>query len=301
MLILILIHNIALASVDSELLREVQGKINTCKSLLSTNPRYTERYVKEFGMPDDKAGHFKDLGLWAYNHLDFVCQNFNQISTNSLDRTILLYAEALAGEEAYMIFLDHNVDLAIAGILSADEFDWYWHGRRSFRIVNLVALWYNRPGVSNIVQKLMDYTGRTNYYSRVLSGEEKVEVEEWILFGPESTWPPVRDCLDAYLIAHPNLDLGFEGNWSVPDCQGNEYVALANAMHSDYERVCRVLPMVVSNQTERILLIATGLQGDGSFQTSCLKSLTSLAMSNKISNVELNWFSNQVSQISSQQ
>ena len=295
------VANNGIAETNAELLQQVRGKISTCRTLITDRGEITERYVKEFGMPDDKAGHFKDLGLWASNHLDFVCQNFNQISTNSLDRTILLYAEASAGEEAYMMFLDHNVDLAIAGILSADEFDWYRCGRRSFRIVNLVALWYNRPGVSNIVQKLMNYTGRTNYYSRILSGERKSEVEGWILFGPESTWPPVRECIDAYLIAHPNLNLGSEGNWSVPDCQGNEYVALANAMHSDYERVCRVLPMVVSNQTERILLIATGLQGDGSFQTSCLKSLTSLAMSNKISNVELNWFSNQVSQISSQQ
>ncbi len=290
-----------IAATNAELLRQVREKISMCRTLIIDRGERTERYVKEFGMPNDEAGYFKDLGLWASNHLDFVCQNFNQISTNSLERTILLYAESSVSDECYITFLDQNTNLAIAGILSADELTWYQKGRRNYRVNNLIALWYDHSGVSNIIQKLMDYTGKTNYYSRVLSGEMKREVEEWILFGPESTWPPVRSCLDAYLIAHPNLNLGVEGHWSIPDRQGNEYVALANAMSGDYERVCGVLPMVTSNQTERILLIATGLQGNRTFQISCLESLTCLATSNKISSIELNWFSNQVTRVSSQQ
>jgi hypothetical protein len=48
---------------------------------------------------------------------------------------------------------------------------------------------YDKPGVSNIVHRLMAYTGETNKYEKVLSGEAKVEYlefEQYMADGPES-------------------------------------------------------------------------------------------------------------------
>ena len=53
----------------------------------------------------------------------------------------------------------------------------------------MLAAQYDKPGVSNIVLRLMAYTGETNKYEKVLSGEAKteyLELEQFMADGPES-------------------------------------------------------------------------------------------------------------------
>ena len=170
-----------MASTNDVLLGEAQAKISECRRILSSNPRHTDEYILEFGFPASIDSPMHNLGYWASTHSDFVCQNFNQISTNAIDRILILYAESIIDESSYMTFLNKNVDLALAGTISTNELYYFQFWRKVPARGHLIALRYDQPGVSNVAYKLMTCTGQTNYYSSVLSGAMKKEIEEWIL------------------------------------------------------------------------------------------------------------------------
>jgi hypothetical protein len=170
-----------MASTNNVLLGEARAKISECRRILSNNPRYTDEYILEFGFPASVDSSMRDLGYWASTNSDFVCQNFNLISTNDIDRMLVLYSESIIDEPSYMTFLNKNVDLTLAGTISTNELYYFQFWRKIPARGHLIALQYDQPGVSNIVYKLMTCTGQTNYYSSVLSGAMKKEIEEWIL------------------------------------------------------------------------------------------------------------------------
>ena len=105
------------------------------------------------------------------------------------DEPGLLASTWRLGDDFYLDCLSRNVDLAIAGVITADDLEWYMRGHRTRRLTYMLAAQYDRPGVSNIVLRLMSYTGETNKYEKVLNGEAKTEYlafEQFMAEGPES-------------------------------------------------------------------------------------------------------------------
>ena len=79
--------------------------------------------------------------------------------------------------------------MAISGDIAADDLRWFMKGHRTRRLSYILADRYDSPGVSNIVLRLMTYTGETNKYEKVLSGEAKaeyLEFEQFMADGPEA-------------------------------------------------------------------------------------------------------------------
>lgn len=175
--------------VSSNIVLSVRGKVDNCVAVLPSWPRGCPNYMREFGMPSELKLPENELGISVSNNIDVVYTNFSILATNIVERRLLLASAWRLGDDFYLDCLSRNVDLAIAGVITAEDLEWYMRGHRTRRLTYILAAQYDKPGVSNIVQRLIAYTGETNKYEKVLSGEAKVrylELEQYMADGPES-------------------------------------------------------------------------------------------------------------------
>ena len=167
----------------------VRAQLGNCVSALPTGDRGRPEYMIEFGMPHGLTAPEMGLGLLVSNNIDVVYSNFSSIATTKVEKMLLLASAWRLGDAYYLDCLSRSVDLALAGEISSSELRWFMKGHRTRRLAYILADRYDSPGVSNIVQRLMAYTGETNKYEKVLSGEAKAEhlaFEAFMQNGPES-------------------------------------------------------------------------------------------------------------------
>ena len=175
--------------VTSNILLSVRIKVDNCVAALPDDGRGDPSYMREFGMPGELKLPENELGISVSNNIDVVYTNFSILATNLVERRLLLASTWRLGDDFYLDCLSRNVDLAIAGVITSDDLEWYMRGHRTRRLGYMLEAHYDKPGVSNIVLRLMAYTGETNKYEKVLSGEAKVEYlefEQYMADGPES-------------------------------------------------------------------------------------------------------------------
>ena len=173
----------------SNVVSSVREKIDNCVAALPKGPRGCPGYMREFGMPDELFDFELELGRSVSNNIDVVYSNFLAVSTNIVERRLLLASAWRLGDDHYLDCLSRNVDLAIGGVITSEDLEWYMRGHRTRHLTYLLASQYDRPGVSNIVLRLIAYTGETNKYEIVLSGEAKaeyLEFEQFMADGPEA-------------------------------------------------------------------------------------------------------------------
>ena len=175
--------------VTSNAVSVVRMKIDNCVASLPNDGRGDPSYMREFGIPGEVRIPENELGLTVSNNIDVAYVNFSILATNLVERRLLLASAWRLGDDFYLDCLSRNVDLAVAGVITADDLEWYMRGHRTRRLTYMLAAQYDRPGVSNLVLRLMSYTGETNKYEKVLSGEAKteyLEFEQFMADGPES-------------------------------------------------------------------------------------------------------------------
>ena len=174
---------------DSNAVAAVGIRLASCVSALPNGDRGCPAYMMEFGVPDGMMASETELGLLVSNHIEVVYSNFSAIATTKVEKMLLLASAWRLGDDYYLNCLSRNVDLAISGDIAADDLRWFMKGHRTRRLSYILADRYDSPGVSNIVLRLMTYTGETNKYEKVLSGAAKaeyLEFEQFMADGPES-------------------------------------------------------------------------------------------------------------------
>lgn len=173
----------------SNILFSIRMKVDNCVAVLPSEYLKMPELMGELRLPSVARGKVNELGLIVSNNVDIVYSNFYAIATNSLERQLLLASAWRLGDDFYLDCLSRNVDLAIAGVITAEDLEWYMRAHRTRRLGYILDANYDKPGVSNIVLRLMAYTGETNKYEKVLSGEAKIEyleLEQYMADGPES-------------------------------------------------------------------------------------------------------------------
>lgn len=171
----------------------VRLKVVAAIRVLPSGIEAQPEYMLEFGLPDGLDSAEDALGISISNNFDVAYANFSTIATNLCERMMFLASAWRLGDDYYLKCLDANVDLAQSGALSAEELRWFMKGHRVRRLSYILADRYDQAGVSNIVQKLIVFTGETNKYEKVLTGDAKVEhleFEQFMSEGPES---PLKD------------------------------------------------------------------------------------------------------------
>ena len=189
MLVVVLSYFAYCDGAASNAVSVVRTKIDNCVAALPNNCRGDPGYMREFGMPGELRQPEIELGMSVSNNIESAYMNFSVLATNLVERRLLLASTWRLGDDFYLDCLSRNVDLAIAGVITADDLEWYMRGHRTRRLTYMLAAQYDRPGVSNIVLRLMSYTGETNKYEKVLNGEAKTEClafEQFMAEGPES-------------------------------------------------------------------------------------------------------------------
>lgn len=167
----------------------VRSKLLECVAALPTDGYGSLDHMMEFGMVGEVRSLEPELGEVVSNRISAVYQNFSAVATNIVERRLLLASAWRLGDDYYLECLSRNVDLAISGAISSEDLRWYMRGHRTRRLTYILACQYDRPGVSNIVHRLIAYTGETNRLEKVLSGEAKAEylaLEQFMADGPEA-------------------------------------------------------------------------------------------------------------------
>lgn len=165
--------NVFSVNADTNVGFVVCAKIGTfCDSIY---PDYLRRpeVVADVGIRkcDLDSDTHRDLSNYVSNNIDSVFAEFNSCATNQLQKYILLSTGWTCGNEYYLDFLNRIVSLANNGGISIEYVDWYMMARKDDEKWRIILRDYERPVVSNIIDKLQLLTGRTNYYNRVRSGE----------------------------------------------------------------------------------------------------------------------------------
>ena len=150
MLVVLLSYFAYCDGVASNAVSAVRTKIDNCVAALPHDGRGDPGYMREFGLPGELRQSEIELGLSVSNNIEAAYMNFSVLATNLVERRLLLASTWRLGDEFYLDCLSRNVDLAIAGVITADDLEWYMRGHRTRRLTYMLAAQYDRPGVSNL-------------------------------------------------------------------------------------------------------------------------------------------------------
>lgn len=162
----------ALAS-ESNAISDVRSALAAAVNGLQPKRSGVCKYMQEVGFRNRGSAEYESLAIVVSNHFETVVSNFCICATNDLERMVLMSAGWFCDDDYYLRWYSSLVDLAVDGVVSSAEIKWYGEGSGDERRMNILALKYDSPGVSNLVRKLQGITGDTNYCQRILSGEAR--------------------------------------------------------------------------------------------------------------------------------
>lgn len=180
LILLVLMLSCAMISGADDIVSQTRSAISSVISSLPEGRRGSPEYIREFGAPYRRHSAYRELVGIVSNNQETVCANFDLCATNELSRMVLLSVWWGGDDGLYINGLSNTLDLAISGIVAREELDWYRMGHFSVRRGNLLALQYDEPGVSNLVVRLYGFTKETNICNRILSGEARVSVTNYL-------------------------------------------------------------------------------------------------------------------------
>ena len=163
-----------------DIVSQVRSSVSSVVSALPGGRRGSASYIREFGVSFKQCAGYQELVGIVSNNQDLVCANFSACATNDLARMVLLSAWWGGDDDLYVSGLSRNLDLAMNGVLTRDELDWYRRGHFNVRRANILALRYDEPGISNLASRLYGFTGETNACLRVLSGEARISITNYL-------------------------------------------------------------------------------------------------------------------------
>lgn len=154
----------------------VRNALTDVAAAMPDGRRRTPEYLYEFGYKYKSNPHYASLSTIVSNDLETVCSNFNACATNELNRLLLLSTAWAFDGDYYLQCLSNDLELVDAGVLSKREFLWTRKASRSVSLLGFIPMNYNRTGVSNLVLRMQQVIGDTNYCQRILSGAARVDV-----------------------------------------------------------------------------------------------------------------------------
>ena len=104
---------------------QVRSAVYSVVTALPDGRRGTPEYIREFGVPLKRNDAYQGLVGIVSNNQDSVCANFGVCATNELARMMLLSAWWGGDDDLYISGLSRSLDLAINGIVTRGELDWY--------------------------------------------------------------------------------------------------------------------------------------------------------------------------------
>ena len=161
---------------SEELVSRVRSVLTDVVTAMPDGRRRMPEYLYEFGYKYKSNPHYLSLSTIVSNNFETICSNFDDCATNELSRLLLLSTAWAFDGDYYLQCLSNDLELVDAGVLSRREFLWARRGSRSVSLLGLVPLNYNRPSVSNLVLRMQQVIGETNYCQRILSGAARVDV-----------------------------------------------------------------------------------------------------------------------------
>jgi len=113
------------------------------------------------------------------NNLSAVMDHFGICATNRSEKLVLMSVGWAYDDDYYLRFMDGLSAVAVSGGVTADDYRWYCSAHRNELRLNILALRYQEPIVSNILNRVEMFTGDTNRCNRIRSGEARSSYLNW--------------------------------------------------------------------------------------------------------------------------
>lgn len=139
---------------------------------------------KRNGVPIEGALQFREESAYAEinmlmsNHWSVAFPDLPSFATNSFERKVLMASSVAFDDRHYIDCLEMLTGLAESNAVSLSELRWVQNEVWKKPLVGsaLVNGWQTTR-VSNLVERLLRYTGNTNLYSKILDGSAKREFD----------------------------------------------------------------------------------------------------------------------------
>ena len=154
--------------------------VSSVISALPAGRRGTPEYIREFGIRLKRYPAYQELVGIVSNNQETICANFGACATNELSRMVLLAAWWGGDDTLYVNGLSNCLDMAMSGVVTRADLDWYRTAHFNVRRGNILALRYDEPGMSNLVSRLYGFTGETNACNRILSGGARISITNYL-------------------------------------------------------------------------------------------------------------------------
>lgn len=163
-----------------DIVSQVRSSVSSVISEMPAVRRGAPEYIREFGIPLKRYPSYQELVGIVSNNQEAVCANFGACATNELSRMVLLAAWWGGDDTLFVNGLSNCLEMAMSGVVTRRELDWYRMGHFDVRRGNMLALKYDEPGMSNLVSRLYGFTGETNTCRRILSGEARISITNYL-------------------------------------------------------------------------------------------------------------------------
>ena len=168
------------SSKCDDIVSQVRSSVSSVISALPAVRRDAPEYIREFGIPLKRYPAYQELVGIVSNNQETICANFGACATNELSRMVLLAAWWGGDDTLYVNGLSNCLDMAMSGVVTRADLDWYRTAHFNVRRGNILALRYDEPGMSNLVSRLYGFTGETNTCNRILSGEARISITNYL-------------------------------------------------------------------------------------------------------------------------
>ena len=168
------------SSKCDDIVSQVRSSVSSVISALPAVRRDAPEYFREFGIRLKRYPAYQELVGIVSNNQETVCANFGACATNELSRMVLLAAWWGGDDTLYVNGLSNCLDMAMSGVVTRADLDWYRTAHFNVRRGNFLALRYDEPGMSNLVSRLYGFTGETNTCNRILSGEARISITNYL-------------------------------------------------------------------------------------------------------------------------
>jgi len=125
--------------------------------------------IRNVGVANTRGEAYRALCGAVSNDVAATFRRLPEITTDAAERLVLMSTAWQCDENGYLDAYVVLADLAVSNQVSGAELEWFGSPERN-DLSNCIRCRYREPRVTNLVRKITQVTGKTNWCNAVISG-----------------------------------------------------------------------------------------------------------------------------------
>jgi len=138
--------------------------------------------IRNVGVANIQGEAYRALCCMISNDVEAIFRQMPEITTNAAERLVLMSTALQGDENGYLDAYVVLADLAVSNQVSGAELEWFGSPERT-DLSNCIRCRYRESRVTNLVCKITQVTGNTNWCNSVISGASYTNYLEEVAAG----------------------------------------------------------------------------------------------------------------------